>query len=501
MLTTLRNVISIVKTVIQRDPRKAVLFGVIGAVGCLLGALFGEVILALMLPSSPTPAQPRVDVVFVLDVTGSMEQEINGVRTGIQNFANSFSQRSLDIRYGVVAYRDNLNNEAAQVLRFSSGVLTDDPADFSRQVAALIADGGGDDPESAFDALALAADQPLRSDATRILLLITDAQPHIPDARMRSAAQTADYLVQQGIDQFNLVVPNAVRGDYSALTNALPGDVFTLSSTGRSDFDVSLAGIGESIAQRTATLIGSADSSQSASPLVATALWTTALALGISLALIGGQNYYMRRPLVQRDQVVRGIIGGAIAGFIAGLLGQLVFGLVSGAPILFGLGRVIGWGLLGMLLAWAMIYFIPNLRLTEARIGGFVGGVAGAVAFGLLSIVLTDTTGRLAGAALLGFFIGMMVAIVEVAFREAWLEVAYGPKEIRTISLGRDAITFGNNPEASTVVIPSTIPVAYRYQIEEKRIVFEDVARSRKTPVMNGHQQAMGSINVTVRTS
>jgi hypothetical protein len=209
----------------------------------------------------------------------------------------------------------------------------------------------------------------------------------------------------------------------------------------------------------------------------------------------------MRRPLVQRDQVVRGIIGGAIAGFIAGLLGQLVFGLVSGAPILFGLGRVIGWGLLGMLLAWAMIYFIPNLRLTEARIGGFVGGVAGAVAFGLLSIVLTDTTGRLAGAALLGFFIGMMVAIVEVAFREAWLEVAYGPKEIRTISLGRDAITFGNNPEASTVVIPSTIPVAYRYQIEEKRIVFEDVARSRKTPVMNGHQQAMGSINVTVRTS
>ena len=53
---------------------------------------------------------------------------------------------------------------------------------------------------------------------------------------------------------------------------------------------------------------------------------------------------------------------------------------------------------------------------------------AGATAF-LVGSVAAVWVGRMAGAAILGFAIGLMVALVEVAFRRAWLEVQFSGGE------------------------------------------------------------------------
>ena len=59
------------------------------------------------------PRQGRsVDVMFVLDVTGSMQFAINGVRDGIIEFAQELGKRKLDARVGLVAFRDRLNGVA-----------------------------------------------------------------------------------------------------------------------------------------------------------------------------------------------------------------------------------------------------------------------------------------------------------------------------------------------------------------------------------------------------
>ena len=42
---------------------------------------------------------------------------------------------------------------------------------------------------------------------------------------------------------------------------------------------------------------------------------------------------------------------------------------------------------------------------------------------------LGDVAGRLSGAAILGFCIGMMIALVEVALRQVWLRIGYGKGE------------------------------------------------------------------------
>ena len=52
------------------------------------------------------PARPQADVVFVLDVTGSMGWAIDGVRRGIGRFADDLNRNKIDFRVGLVAFRD-----------------------------------------------------------------------------------------------------------------------------------------------------------------------------------------------------------------------------------------------------------------------------------------------------------------------------------------------------------------------------------------------------------
>src|SRR5204863_319741 len=80
-------------------------------------------------------------------------------------------------------------------------------------------------------------------------------------------------------------------------------------------------------------------------------------------------------------------------------------------------------------------FFIPNLDGKKAALAGLGGGFLGAVTFWIMSEV-RDWTGRFGGAALLGFCIGLMVAVVEVAFRRAWLEVRFSEREVITVNLG-----------------------------------------------------------------
>ena len=94
---------------LRRTISKPLLFALYGAIGCFLAAILGEVLLALALPSSiKSPSSlPQVDIMFVLDVTSSMQEEINGVEQGIQSFAKELSSRKLDSQVGLIAFGDH----------------------------------------------------------------------------------------------------------------------------------------------------------------------------------------------------------------------------------------------------------------------------------------------------------------------------------------------------------------------------------------------------------
>lgn len=160
--------------------------------------------------------------------------------------------------------------------------------------------------------------------------------------------------------------------------------------------------------------------------------------------------------------------GGSLAGLLAGLVGQvLYFGLLQLA-LMPQLGLVAGWLLLGGLLAWGVGAAIPNLPPTRAVVAGLTGGVLAATAFLAIS-GYDERTGRLVGAALLGFCIGLMVAIVEAACREAWLEVVYGGRETRRVTLGREPVRLGGS-SACTVFVAGAPANALQFTFSDGKI-------------------------------
>jgi hypothetical protein len=153
------------------------------------------------------------------------------------------------------------------------------------------------------------------------------------------------------------------------------------------------------------------------------------------------------------------------------------------------------------MLGWGVAMFIPNLKKGRAALAGGIGGLLGAAAFIGVSHLgngdIQNILARCTGAIILGFCIGLMVALVESLCREAWIEVYYGPNESRTFSLGKQPVTVGSGPEC-TVYIAHASPMALRYVLEDGRIRCAS-GTAAATTVPPGHEETIGSIRVVAR--
>ncbi len=150
--------------------------------------------------------QRKADIMFVLDCTGSMGGEINAIRDAITDFADTIELQSIRVRVGLIEFRDRLNREEHRVLLFDGQPFTTDPKLFRQEVAKLMAYGGGDEPESSLDAIGLALDQPFDRDSDKVIVMVTDAPPHLPDLETKNIEQLVQKMNQVGISQFYAVV-------------------------------------------------------------------------------------------------------------------------------------------------------------------------------------------------------------------------------------------------------------------------------------------------------
>lgn len=123
--------------------------------------------------------RPAVDVVFVLDTTGSMGGLIETAKQKIFSIANTMAsaQPAPDIRFGIVAYRDRGDAYVTQVVDLSA-----DLDSITAQLMSLQADGGGDTPESVNEALHNAVHRMswrAGSSTYRSIFLVGDAPPRM----------------------------------------------------------------------------------------------------------------------------------------------------------------------------------------------------------------------------------------------------------------------------------------------------------------------------------
>jgi Mg-chelatase subunit ChlD len=124
-------------------------------------------------------ARPKIDVVFVLDTTGSMGGLIQTAKEKIWSIATTMAsaQQAPEIRIGLVAYRDRGDAYVTKVVDLS--------ADLDSVYATLMdfeAAGGGDGPESVNKALYDAVHSmswSQQDQAYQVIFLVGDAPPHM----------------------------------------------------------------------------------------------------------------------------------------------------------------------------------------------------------------------------------------------------------------------------------------------------------------------------------
>lgn len=146
------------------------------------------------------PQRPVIELAFVLDTTGSMSEEIEGVKSTLDAVVKTFDQ-SVTMRVGLVEYKDQGDTFVTRAFQF-----TNDLASFRRQIEGLHASGGGDTPEDVNAGLAAALSELKWSkDASaRVAFLIADAPPHLDYANSVQYPTSVKKAASAGIKLFTI---------------------------------------------------------------------------------------------------------------------------------------------------------------------------------------------------------------------------------------------------------------------------------------------------------
>lgn len=145
----------------------------------------------------------KFDLLLAIDTTGSMGDEIAYLKSELRSILGEIrrSHPGLDIRLGLVAYRDEGDEYVTRTFPFVSSLDA-----MQSNLQAQYASGGGDYPEAMDLALARAVSQDWRPDAVKSLLLVADAPPH--DDKIGRAWRVAEAARAKRIQ----IVPVAASG-------------------------------------------------------------------------------------------------------------------------------------------------------------------------------------------------------------------------------------------------------------------------------------------------
>ncbi len=209
-----------------------------------------------------------VDIVFVLNVTESMQPYIDAVKQNVIAFAQDLQANSRDYRLGLVTFEDYVVSAYPDCNCPYRDSFTSNVKQFSDWVGSLHAGGGGDIPEDQLDALAYAAKFPFRPEAEGIVIIVTDAPPHHDgDGSADSAhdqafwdhhtrgqqvtdltgTKVADLMKKNGLTLYAVVPPPFIAPEYQEIVDATHGRSYNIiTEEGR--FPSLVREIGHSIA-------------------------------------------------------------------------------------------------------------------------------------------------------------------------------------------------------------------------------------------------------------
>ncbi len=188
------------------------------------------------------------DIVFVIDVTESMQPYIDAIKQNMIAFAHDLAANNRDYRLGLVTFEDYVVSQYPDCNCEYRSTLTSDVNKFVDWVGTLHAGGGGDIPEDQLDALAYASTLPFRPEAQAILILITDApchkagdgpdrggdqayRDHHPgdnDVTEMTGDKVAEMLKKNGLTLYAVVPPPFIEPSYQEIVDATHGRSYNI---------------------------------------------------------------------------------------------------------------------------------------------------------------------------------------------------------------------------------------------------------------------------------
>ncbi|HBB25699.1 MAG TPA: hypothetical protein DCZ59_05485, partial [Bacteroidetes bacterium] len=166
-----------------------------------------------------------VDFMFVLDVTGTMQPYINGVRNNIEMFVQNLSKRGIDYQLGLVLYSDVV--EAIYE-------PTDSIGKFLGWMTKIQAFGGFDEKENALQALYDASRARFRPAANRVAVLVSDAGFHQVGERGSGRTRFNTESITQHLSEQKMrvfcIVPANLK-PYQRIAEGTRGTIFDLNQS------------------------------------------------------------------------------------------------------------------------------------------------------------------------------------------------------------------------------------------------------------------------------
>lgn len=165
--------------------------------------LFGDTVVTWNEYHVTAPELSGADILFIVDATGSMSDEIRFLKEDLLDILNK-AQVS-DLQVGALFYRDEGDDYVTKVSNLNSDIQTT-----IRFISRQNADGGGDYPEAVHTALEASMQQVTWRNTSRVKLafMLLDAPPHKLDNVISSLHNSTKLLAANGIR----VIPVAASG-------------------------------------------------------------------------------------------------------------------------------------------------------------------------------------------------------------------------------------------------------------------------------------------------
>ncbi|MEW6087647.1 MAG: tetratricopeptide repeat protein [bacterium] len=143
-----------------------------------------------------------IDILFIFDVTGSMKEEIDRLKSSIEliklNIASISSKP--EVRFGMVLFRDRRDEFVTKIIP-----LTKDLNIFQEELNKVKTAGGGDGPEDLQSALKDSIQQiDWNKNGIRLSFIVTDAPPHLDYGQTYTYVNAAKDAKDKGIKIYSV---------------------------------------------------------------------------------------------------------------------------------------------------------------------------------------------------------------------------------------------------------------------------------------------------------